>query len=670
MRLFIAINYLILKVRLRIVLLIFLFSGARLAVSQILNDSVKEVYGHHTTFFVTEEDIFEPKQKPIGDDGKRDTTNEHSVDTTIHNMQNYGYVYKDGTINQDLGALTTPLSPIFYKAPTQIGKTFGFNGYSPYAFDPNKVKYYNTRSPYTMLEYVQGTLGQQILKAEFSRNIKPNWNIGIDFRTMSALKTIGFHQQVFFTSSNRDLQGNNDAFTFYTRYFTKDNRYQILANLTYFDTRNYETGGIQPAPTGSDSQDSLFNYKLENIRLKIARSLEKRVNYHVYHQYSLSGNSLQLYHIVDYYNQSDRFTDGLDGATDVIVPNGLMTLTPRFDTAATDSRTSYRLLENKIGVKGARGKWTYRAYYRLKDFSYTLNYSPINAPSKSTFTENFVGGYSAYKTGYFSQLSATGEYFFAGYNSDGLGKNHGDYSLKLDYTTKNLSVGYNSIYYSPSLMQRDYTSNFDVLYWKNNFTQTRSNMLYGKLDIKLGKVLAIHPSVSNTWVYNYIYYNTQGVPQQDGGLIKIFSPELTFELTVGRFHLDNYYRYTLASGNGASYIHMPKHFDWLKFYYQNSLFKNALTMQLGIEVFYRSNYLANYYMPVTQQYYLDNSFIHSSSYLVSNLFFNLKIKSVIGFVKLSNLNQLAQPNSGYFMTPYYPGMPFAFEFGLKWMFFD
>ena len=647
-----------------------LLSGARLSVAQILNDSVKQVYGHHTTFFVTEEDVFENKKPEIVDDKSVDkNVNEgHSLDTNVHNMQNYGFLYRSDNVYQDLGMLTTPLSPIFYKAPTQIGKTFGFNSYSPYAFDPNKIKYYNTRSPYSLLEYVQGNLGQQILRAEFSRNIKPNWNFGIDFRTMTALKSIGLHRQLAFLNSTRDLQGKNFSFAFHTRYFTKDSLYQVLANFTFFDNQNYETGGIVPVQDTKDSSN--FGYKVNNIRLLAARSLERRVNYHVYQQYTLSGDKLQLFHIVDYHNQTDRFTDGLNGVTDVMNPNGLMLLPVRYDTAGTNSSAAIRLLENKAGVKGSSGKWTYRAYYRRKDFSYTLNYSAAHSPIKNTFSENFVGGYTAYKTGYYSQLSAAGEYFFAGHNSDSLGNNRGDYSLKLDYTAKNLSIGYTSMYYSPTLMQREYISNYQIIHWNNKFTQTRSNTLNAKLDIKLGKVLALHPAVSNTWLYNYVFYNTEAVPQQDAALIQIFSPELTFEFKVGKFHLDNYYKFTHVSGPGAANINMPKNFDWLKFYYQSILFHNALVMQLGVEVFYRDKYYTNFYMPVTQQFYLNNTTNSNSSYLVSNLFFNLKIKTVIAFIKFSNLNQLMQPNKGYYITPYYPIMPFTFEFGLKWMFFD
>jgi len=620
----------------------------------------------------------ENKQEPVSDDTLDKNSSEgNPLDTNINNLQNYGFLYRSDNIYQDLGMLTTALSPIFYKAPTQIGKTFGFNSYTPYTFDPSKIKYYNTRSPYSMLEYVQGTLGQQLLRIEFSRNIKPNWNFGVDFRTITALKDIGFHQQPAFASSNRDIQGKNYSFAAYTRYFTKDSIYQVLANFTFFDSQNYETGGVAPGIiSGSGSNDSLFNYKEQPIKLDYARSLERRVNYHVYQQLNLSNTNLQLFHIVDYNNQADRFADGYQGNIDIIKPNNQMTLTPRFDPLGTNSKVAYRLLENKIGIKGTSGNITYRAYYRRKDFSYSTSVLTINGNdtiNKNTFSENFVGGYAAYKTGYFSQLSVTGEYFFAGNNHhDTLGNTHGDYLLKVDYSGKHYSLGYNSTYYSPTLAQRQYTSNFNNLYWSNQFTQTRANTLYAKADLKAGKNLRLHPSVSYTWLYHYIYYNTEGVPQQVGSEpIEILAPELTFEFTFfKKMHFDNYYRYTyVIQGQGA--INMPAHFDWAKLYYQNSHFDNALTMQLGVEAFYRSNYNTNFYMPVDQQFYLNTSTNSNNNfypYLVSNFFFNLKIKSVIGFLKVNYLNQL--PHSGYFVTPYYPGMPRSFEFGLKWMFFD
>ncbi|MDB5263868.1 MAG: hypothetical protein JWQ14_3151, partial [Adhaeribacter sp.] len=112
-----------------------------------------------------------------------------------------------------------------------------------------------------------------------------------------------------------------------------------------------------------------------------------------------------------------------------------------------------------------------------------------------------------------------------------------------------------------------------------------------------------------------------------------------------------------------------------RIYYQGALFKNALYGQVGIETYVTDDYYADAYMPVTQQFYLQNSFktpnynFTERLYPVVDLFLTVDIKNFNAFLKMSHVNQ-GFPQEGYFPTPYYPGMGRSFVFGIKWMFFD
>ncbi|HXA01529.1 MAG TPA: putative porin, partial [Cytophagaceae bacterium] len=172
---------LILKVR-RIdylLVLTFIWLSGQYAIAQILDDSTKLVYGLHSTSYVLEEDI-------LNNSGRK-----FSPDTSISDIHNYGKLYRGHQVYQDLGNLGTPAAPIFYQPPSQIGKTLGYNGFNLYAYDPEKTKYFDTRSPYSSLSYIQGSRGQQILEGEFYRNVHSRWSLGFSMKSLSSKKVIG-----------------------------------------------------------------------------------------------------------------------------------------------------------------------------------------------------------------------------------------------------------------------------------------------------------------------------------------------------------------------------------------------------------------------------------------------------------------------------------------------
>jgi hypothetical protein len=83
---------------------------------------------------------------------------------------------------------------------------------------------------------------------------------------------------------------------------------------------------------------------------------------------------------------------------------------------------------------------------------------------------------------------------------------------------------------------------------------------------------------------------------------------------------------------------------------------------------YRSSYFADAYMPITQQFHIQNSF-EIDQYTVADLFANVRIKRIRLAFKMAHVNQgFGVP--GYFQTPGYLGLKRAFSFGVNWPLFD
>jgi hypothetical protein len=642
-----------------ILVVAFIWLAGYSATAQILDDSTKLVYGPHSTSYVLEEDI-------LNSSGKI-----YSSDTSISDLHNYGKIYQGHNPLQDLGNLGTPASPIFYQAPTQIGKTLGYNGFNLYAYDPTRVKYFDTKSPYSFLSYIQGTRGQQILEGELYRNVHSRWNLGFTMKSLSSKKVIG----AVSTSSTTDNRlASMFSFIFSTRYFSKDERYQVLGNFTFFDGKNKESGGIRP-DNFAKPDSGLFNYNQGNSNLYSARTLEKRFNFHLYHELGITkSKALQLFHVSDYRIIQHRFTDVMRGGSindtlfypPVPVSGTRQRLPVNFDSTATNDKIQYHLFENKFGLKGRAGNLSYRAYLRTKNFNYIDSFH-VDSPQpkhgfKKTFSENFVGGGLRYVMGDSSYINLAGEYMFL--SKDTLSTNPGtDYFLKADYSGKILFGGIYAINSSPTLLQRQYTGN-NISWNNNNFKPTNSNNAYlgARLDLKK---FFLEASGEYSLIYNYVYYNELAKPAQDDTLINIFSFKTLLKYSIGNFHLEEHLRYTEVSGH---VIRIPKIYSQTRIYYKNKLFKKALLMQIGFDFFWKSTYYANFYMPVTQQYYLNNNNFSVPSYVLADFFIDAQIKRANIFIKVSHINQL--PLNGYFITPYYSGMPRTVELGIRWMFFD
>jgi hypothetical protein len=141
---------------------------------------------------------------------------------------------------------------------------------------------------------------------------------------------------------------------------------------------------------------------------------------------------------------------------------------------------------------------------------------------------------------------------------------------------------------------------------------------------------------------------------------------LNHALAWGKFHWENLIIYSNTADAPA--IRVP---DWAlstKAYFEGYIFKKALFGQAGVESTFRSDYYGDAYAPALQQFYLQDNFV-LERYPVVDVFVAADIKSLNVFLKLAHANE-GLTGSGYFTTPYYPGMRRSFIFGVKWLFFD
>ncbi|WP_234733282.1 putative porin [Tellurirhabdus bombi] len=610
----------------------------------VIDDSTKQIYGPKTSRYFLESDVLNNRK------------NLYLIDTLIEGVHRFSFVQRTDNLLIDLGNQGTALRSIFYQTP-EIGAQTGLNAYTPYGYQTQDIRYYDTKSPYTSMYYVAGGRGQNILRFDFTQNITPRWNAGFNIQRFTS--DVQFGGATTRSSSNQRLT-ENWGFVFHTNYRSKNDRYTLLGHYNNLNHRVVEQGG---------QADTLrYIYDGLSILPPDVNSSEKRNDVHLYHEYAL-GKGFQLYHVADLKTMRYRFTDDTLRQTLRDREFNFYRIAPGqaiSDSSFIEQRMSYRLIENRIGVKGIfytnllnRNKesaFSYRLTWfrqRLSRFAGEYNLNRLQTQDYTqTRAENMLSGWLGY---YFpdslSRVTVEADY--------SLGR---DVRLKGQFETKLITAGYESVFASPTFVQDRFESN--VMKWNNDFSLRGTQHIYGRINLPL-KGFTLQPSMDYFLLNNYIYFDTLARPQQLSSAFSVLRTGVGFQFKAGKFTALGQGYSTLVSRSDV--MRIPKLFANLRIEYE-FLYAKKLYTQIGIDLHYKSAYFADSYMPLTQQFFLQNRFEVPEA-LVADVFANARLNRVRLFVKLSHANQ-GWPNDGYYTAPYYLGMRRALSFGVHWLLFD
>ena len=610
-----------------------------------IDDSTKVIYGPKSTRYVLEDDILNNRRKL------------YTMDTTMDDVHRFLYVQRSQNQYQDLGNLGTPMKPVFVQMPQQLGAQTGYSVFNAYAYQPMQVKYFDTKSPFTDMYLALGGRNQNILRFDFTQNIRPRWNLGFNVQRFTSQKQFG-------TGGSNDptkLLAQNWGFLGHTNYRSKDEKYTLLAHFINMNHSIYEQGGVLPG-TNLDGTPNLYAYT-GDARLAGATGSEIRNDWHVYHQYVLD-QGIQVYHRLDYNRHKNFFKDDTLRLNQTAKPTAVETV-PGFypailgDTSRVLQDARFRLLENQFGLKGIAqykgAAFSYRAYLRSRIYGQYTRYNTGRYNENEYETrraETFLGGWAGY---YFpdslSRLTAEAEYQVGG-----------GYRLQGQFESRLLTAGYSSIFANPTLLQERFQSH--IFFWRNNFSLRGYNHAYGQLNLRYKKI-RLQPGLDYYLLSNYVYSDTNAVVQQASGSFSVLRVGTSYHLEMGKFLASGQAYYTVQSRTDI--LRTPPLFLNARFQYE-LLYAKVLYIQVGVDLHYKSPYYADAYMPVTQQFYIQNK--HKvEGYVLADLYANLRINRTRLFVKLTNITEgVFQP--GYFVAPEFLSMRRGFGFGVDWYLFD
>lgn len=254
-------------------------------------------------------------------------------------------------------------------------------------------------------------------------------------------------------------------------------------------------------------------------------------------------------------------------------------------------------------------------------------------------------------------LMLNGSYVFSGYNSS-------DYlfdaSFQIPWKSIVLSLKVQTSLLKPYLTDQFYRSNHFI--WENDFTQISSWQSAFHLDIPSRNIFFSYQHLSAN---SFVFYDASARPQQFNDQLTIERFEIRKDFRFGKFGLIVQELLQLPS---SEVVRVPLLSSRLNLFLEDYIFKNALKIQTGLDVFYNTTYMPYGYMAPTRVFHMQHDF-QTKSYPFINAYLSLKVKTVRAFILVEHLNQ-GLMGEDYVVMPGYTGPLRSIRLGVNWSFFN
>lgn len=208
----------------------------------------------------------------------------------------------------------------------------------------------------------------------------------------------------------------------------------------------------------------------------------------------------------------------------------------------------------------------------------------------------------------------------------------------------------------PYLLQNYISNNF---IWQNDFGKTRRYKIDGELLIPWTRT-TLNAGVEN--IQNYVFFNSESLPQQDGGNVQVFSARLDQKFKVGILNWNNTLYYQKSSNENV--LPLPQFTIYSNLFLDFIAFR-VLKLQIGVDCDYYTSYNALNYQPATMSFHVQgNDKVKVGNYPFCNAYITARLYKTRFYFLWSHVNQ-GWFSKNSFLLPYYPMNPRRIEMGLS-----
>ena len=596
------------------------------------------------------------------------------IDTLLTSYQVYNPVNITFFNSAFLGNLGQPaINNMFSQRHYSTGFIF-MQSLEPYLLAPEKNIYFNTRRPYTNIQYTNApsaNKNEEMLNITHTQNITPNLNAGIYFNIYAS-------PGLYPSQRTKDR-----TFTAHTNYQAK--KYSLYGAYFLNKFTNQESGGLI---NDSSVYDKNQDYLPVNLDFATSRFVSNTFyllqsydlghtgeeNDSVKRKINLPRSTVSL--TLEYDRSSKSFFDtDLKDLTATSDPTSDSAYFKHFylNPAQTYDSVIYRKFSTQLrySLKDKTTRFPFYASFLVtQDVLRYGFYREAPTPDTSTiknktFTSTTLANFRAGVILSFGQPQrwqwrTLGYYTFVGYNfgdyllqatmSLGLGGAH-HYGIQLDFTSR---------LDKPDYLLSNFFSNSEM--WDNTFKKTLRDEASAKIMADGSPILGADLIHLN----HYVYLNDSGYPAQYGG-----------NIVVADFYLNKTFRYwKMVSANTVAVqyatdsrvIPLPLASAFLSNYLEAFLVKNVLLTEIGFDIRYNTAFYGYSYDPITGSFHTQSE-KQIGNYPYIDLFVNLKLKRTRAYLKYEHANY-GRMTRDYFNALHYPMNKGLFKFGLSWDFYD
>ena len=579
--------------------------------------------------------------------------------------------------NYNLGNLGTATKSYLFSTQKKGGFDAGFHAYDAYSYTLAGTPFYQTTRPFTELGYLLGGKGEQLIEVKHTQNKTQQLNFSFDYRFSNSPGNV----------KNQNANLNNMRIT--AHFQSKRKRYESYFVMLTNKAASSENGGLVKAAL-LDSLSLNNPYELETrlgvsgasfrnpFNTTIATGSTYKNNTYLWRQTYDLGQKDSIVKdtvVIHLFYPRLRFQNEVKLESSQFTfedrsPNELNYL--QYFNYVYNPNTNLKFVDNWNLVTNDFSLISYPQKNNANQFlqvgsGYTnLSTTLSNLQSWSDYDLYAFGTYKNKTRNQLWDLLASGKLFLNGYHA-------GDYDAQF-FLSRVLNA--KGTYLKIAFQNSNRTPSTNYL----GLTQFPINALKGikkentiDMNGELGNAAkGFRVSFNYQLINNYNYFSSGYQAAVYTKPISYISTVLANKIKISR-HWNWYNETTVQVVDQSAPINIPFILSRQRLAFEGNFYKN-LNLSTGLEMIYHTDFKADEYMPMTGQFYLQNSYMLSNR-PTANAFLHFMIKRFKGYIRLENLNTLIPTSSSLgntynFTAQNYPGTGTWFRVGIWWNFIN
>jgi Putative porin len=569
---------------------------------------------------------------------------------SIQNFYKYSqYNHRDNFGRLQGSNLGTFYNPLTYEYRPEDALQLVPMGKSFFLKNPNDIKYYDVKTPTTIFKYNSGVSDGVALTTTYTQNWHKKLNFFVEY---TGLKSLGNYR--------RQLAGINHILVG-AHYQSPNGKYEAFGHFIHQLVNNEEHGGISDLAI-FESGDKRFNNR-NNFTVNLINTYSQFTSrrYYLNHDYLFANIyaklPIKLRH--EFNHQVNKYRYFEQSRENFYQPNDVFANLPTYSYAYSHNISNSLVLVADHSAFSAQAGLKHVQVALGSDRAYDLPSGFIN----QKYTDQRLGFTGSLSTKYrnYALQSALDYHFGSTFGNLIQWENTAKAEVLSGYPLQ-LHANYYSHKPSFNLM---YSPNFYQNYAFYNPAKLQNTILLGgQIESKKYRTTL---GLDYQTVVNYSYFDAELNAQQAPNLniIKISADQLS---SYKQFYFHSQLILQRILGD-QSVLPLPTAIVRLNAYYQNTMFKNAAEVQLGLKINYQTRFNAREFLPLYNELVLPSNAHAIGGIPILDAYANMKVQNFTIYLEAQHLNRLLLANKSY-TAPFYPYGDFRLSLGIVWYLFS